>query len=51
MHTIEAPNIVMDNLKKLADAPEHLKNLSTSYNMIVEERTIVKEKVADARAK
>ena len=51
MDTIEAQNVVMDNLKKLADAPEHLKNLSISYDMTVEERSIVKEKVVEARTK
>ena len=37
MHTSEAQENVMANVKKLNEAPQHIKNLSISYDMTSDE--------------
>ena len=51
METCEAQSAVMNNLKELAKADQHIKNLSTSYDMTNDERAMVKEKVEEAKEK
>ena len=51
METCEAQSAVMNNLKELAKADQHLKNLSISYDMTNDERAMVKEKVEEAKEK
>ena len=51
METCEAQSAVMNNLKELAKADQHLKNLSISYDMTNDEWAMVKEKVEEAKEK
>ena len=51
MHTSEAQENVMANVKKLNEAPQHIKNLSISYDMTSDERALVREKVEEAKEK
>ena len=51
METCEAQSAVMNNLKELAKADQHLKNLSISYDMTNDERAMLKEKVEEAKEK
>ena len=39
----------MENATKLASAPQHLKELSVGYNMSVDERKVLKNKLSEAR--
>lgn len=52
--TFKSPEIVkliMDNANKLASAPQHLKNLSIGYDLSVEERKVLKDKLNEAKDK
>ena len=49
METCEAQSAAMNNLKELAKADQHIKNLSISYDMTNDERAMVKEYIEEAK--
>ena len=51
MESQEAQLRVMKNLRKLKSSPDHLKSLSIAYDTTLEERKILKDRVAEAKTK
>ena len=46
MGTISGKDNIMENLKNLKQAPDHLRKLSITDDFTIEERMMIKEKVA-----
>ena len=46
--TISENNNIMENLKYLKQAPDHLRKISITDDFTIEERIMIKEKVAEA---
>ena len=51
MESQEAQLRVMKNLRKLKSSPDHQKSLSIAYDTTLEERKILKDRVAEAKTK
>ena len=48
MGTISEKDNIMENLKYLKQAPDHLRKISITDDLTIEERITIKEKVAEA---
>ena len=48
MGTISEKDNIMDNLKYLKQVPDHLRKISITDDFTIEERIMIKEKVAEA---